>query len=249
MTTKPDPTDDPSSMRVNIEKYIQDINNVCFNIDLMLNPDPEVDSLDINFLDLKFSNADQIVQEEIEKRKKKAKMRERKPLGLTHLKKKMTTLAKRTDNDMVVSAMRNLRSIRKESLQILEIAGDFDRFNETQIKELINSNCLLESWKVRKESSEYLYPLEPNLMCKEVVRSLYQNHHLKIRPTNDNILYISMVVYDSIKKIKLAEFICRTDNTFQEIADKIDCICSKLQKDINFQSFFFLEDYIVTGSE
>lgn len=163
------------------------------------------------------------------------------------LKKKVHHLSRKTDNDLVSQAVKNIQSIRKESLQILEIAGDFDRMNEIQIKELINSNCQLESWKIRKESSEYLYPLEPNLMCKKVIKTLYENHQLKLRLTDVTVLYISIIVYDSIKKIKLAEFICRTDNTFQEIAEKIDCICSKLQKDINFQSFFFLEDYIISG--
>lgn len=46
------------------------------------------------------------------------------------LKKKVHHLSRKTDNDLVSQAVKNIQSIRKESLQILEIAGDFDRMNE-----------------------------------------------------------------------------------------------------------------------
>ena len=133
-----------------------------------------------------------------------ARSREKKGLSLSELKKRILLHKDNEKNDMVTQAINNIKSVRKESLDILEIVADFSKPNETEIKELINKKCVLESWKVRKESSEYLYPLEPNLMCKDVVKSLYESSVGKNRTSPENIFYTSMIVYDSIKKIKLA---------------------------------------------
>lgn len=155
-------------------------------------------------------------------------------------------------NQLLEDCAKNIENVRSESLTMVNLIRGFDQISDCERRSEVDSKCRLKSYQLLKSSRGSICWFDRNasgvdLRQLEIKKSYSQKHEPGLVSINSKY-FVYLIVLDSVKHRKLAEMICRVDNTFEEIAQNIHCTCSQIDTS-SFPKFFLIGDYLICDLE
>ena len=176
-------------------------------------------------------------------------------------------------NKLVQAAVKNMPRVRVESLRMVNLIKEFNMKSEVEIEQEVFEKCPLNSFKLKlralgieSKEQEAFYTerrtsntvmnwgterLERNGSCVDQVEKLKREvagckdeAQKEQNSAQNGSYFISVIAHDSIRKKKLTELVCRIEDTFEMVFNKVHCVVSKIDS-AAYTRFALIGDRIV----